>query len=149
MEVILLERVTNLGNIGDKVKVKAGYARNYLLPKSKAIAATEANLAQFEEKRAELEAKAAEVLAAAKSRAEVFASLAVNVPMRAGDDGKLFGSVGVREIVHAVQTAGEEIDKSEVLMPEGPIHTLGEFEVDLQLHPDVVTTIKIQVIEEK
>jgi large subunit ribosomal protein L9 len=149
MEVILLEKIRNLGNIGDKVKVKPGFGRNFLLPQGKAAAATSENVAKFEKMRAELEKKAAELLAVAKSRAEAIAKLTINVPMRASEEGKLFGSVGTREIAAAVKNAGVEIDKSEIILPEGPIHELGEFEVNLQLHTDLNVPLKINVVTEE
>lgn len=148
MEVILLEKIRNLGDIGDKVNVKSGFGRNFLLPQEKAVTATSENIAKFEKMRAELEKKAAELLTEAKSRAEALAKLTINVPMRASEEGKLFGSVGTREIVAAVKAAGVEIDKSEVILPEGPIHELGEFEINLQLHTDLTVPLKINVIAE-
>jgi large subunit ribosomal protein L9 len=149
MEVILLEKIRNLGNIGDRVKVKAGFGRNFLLPQGKAAAATSANLVKFEKMRAELEKKAAELLAAAKERAVALAKLIINISMRASEEGKLFGSVGAREIAAAIKAKGEEIDKSEIILPEDSIHELGEFEVNLQLHSDVSVPLKINVIAEQ
>jgi len=149
MEVILLEKLRNVGNIGDKVKVKAGFARNFLLPQGKAVSATEENLAKFEKICVELEKKAEETLQAAKKRAEAIAKLTINIPMRASEEGKLFGSVGTREVVEAVKASGVEIDKKEVILPECPIHELGEFEINFQLHSDVNVPLKIKVVAEE
>jgi large subunit ribosomal protein L9 len=149
MEVILLEKLHKIGNMGDKVKVKAGFARNFLLPQGKAVSATEANLAKFEKMRAELEKKAEEVLEEAKKRAEAIAKLTISIPMRASEEGKLFGSVGTKEVVAAVKASGVEIDKKEVILPEGPIHELGEFEINLHLHSDVNVPLKIKVVAEE
>lgn len=148
MEVILLEKIRNLGDIGDKVNVKAGYSRNFLLPQGKAVTANPENLAKFEQRRAELEEKAKEFLDAAKARAEKLAKLEITIPMRASEEGKLFGSVGIREIVAAVTAAGEEVDKKEVAMPEGPIHSIGTTEIFLQLHSDVEVPVNITVVAE-
>lgn len=149
MDVILLEKVINLGNLGDQVKVKSGYARNFLLPKGKAVMATKENIAMFEERRAELEARAAEQLAAAQARAEKMAELgALTITARAGDEGKLFGSVTAADIADAICAAGVEVSKSEVKMPEGPIRTIGEFELMVQLHNDVAQSVTIQIVAE-
>lgn len=149
MDVILLEKVINLGNLGDQVKVKSGYARNFLLPKGKAVMATKDNVAKFEERRAELEAKAAEQLAAAQARAEKLAALgSVTIGARAGDEGKLFGSVTASDIADAVTAAGVEVAKSEVKMPEGPIRAIGEFELMVQLHTDVAQGVNVQIVAE-
>jgi large subunit ribosomal protein L9 len=149
MEVILLEKLHKIGNMGDKVKVKAGFARNFLLPQGKAVSATEANLAKFEKMRAELEKKAEEVLEEAKKRAEAIAKLTISIPMRASEEGKLFGSVGTKEVVAAVKASGVEIDKKEVILPESPIHELGEFEINLHLHSDITVPLKIKVVAEE
>lgn len=148
MEVILLERVGKLGNLGDKVNVKSGYGRNYLIPQGKAVFATAANVAEFEARRSELEAAAAEQKAEAQARAAKLAGLSVVIEANAGDAGKLFGSVGVREIADAVSAAGTEVEKSEVKLPEGPIHALGEYDVDIQLHSEVTETVKIVVVSD-
>lgn len=148
MEIILQEKVPNLGTVGDKVKVKAGYARNFLLPYGKAIRATAENMADFEKRRAEFEAKAKAVLDDAKARAEKLASLQLKVAANASEEGKLFGSVGPRDIAEAVVAQGIELHKSEVHLPEGPIREVGEYDIDLQLHSDVTATIKIEVIAE-
>ena len=149
MEVILLENIGNLGGLGDKVDVKAGYGRNYLVPQGKAVPATRSNIAEFEARRAELEAAAAEALAAAEQRAEAINALQpVTIGANAGEEGKLFGSVGTRDIAEAVTAAGCEIDKSEVRLPQGPLRELGEFEVDIQVHGDVTATVVIAVVAE-
>ena len=144
MEVILLEKVTNLGDLGDKVKVRPGYGRNYLIPGKKAVPATAENLAVFEQRRAELEKAAADALQQANARAEQLAALAsVTLARNAGEEGKLYGSVAPADIADALIEAGVQVEKREVTMPEGPIHTLGEFEVTILLHSDVSQPIKV------
>lgn len=149
MQVILLEKVQNLGDIGDKVNVKSGFARNFLLPQKKAVTANGANSAKFEQMRAELEKKAAEQLATAQSRAEAIAKLSVTVAAQTAEEGKLYGSVGPREIAEGFTKAGEEISKHEVVMSEGPIRMIGEHEVKLQLHSDVTIPVKVTVVAEE
>jgi large subunit ribosomal protein L9 len=149
MEVILLENISNLGGLGDKVDVKAGFGRNYLIPQGKAVPATEDNVAQFEARRAELEAAAATTLAAAEARAEGINALAlISITANAGEEGKLFGSVGTRDIAEAVTAAGCEVDKSEVRLPEGALRDLGEYEIAIQVHGDVTAAVAIAVIPE-
>lgn len=149
MDVILLEKVINLGNLGDQVKVKSGYARNFLLPKGKAVMATKDNIAMFEERRAELEAKAAEQLSAAQARAEKLEALGgITITARAGDEGKLFGSVTAADIADAITAGGVEVAKSEVKMPEGPIRVTGEFEMMVQLHNDVAQSVNVVIAAE-
>ncbi len=149
MEVILLENVGNLGNLGDKVDVKAGFGRNYLIPQGKAVPATEDNVAQFEARRAELEAAAAGALSAAEARAEAINALGlISIAANAGEEGKLFGSIGTRDIAEAVRAAGCEIDKSEVRLPEGALRELGEYEVAIQVHGDVTAMVAVAVIPE-
>ena len=149
MEVILLENVGSLGSLGDKVTVKPGYGRNFLIPQGKAVPATEDNVAHFEARRAELEAAAAAALAEAEARAEALAALGtVEIKATAGEEGKLFGSVGTRDIADAVTAAGVALDKSEVRLPEGVIRELGEYEIMLQVHGDVTATVAIAVIPE-
>ena len=149
MEVILLENIGNLGTLGDKVDVKAGYGRNFLIPQGKAVPATEDNVAKFEARRVELEATAAETLSAAEARGEALAALdAVEIAATAGEEGKLFGSVGTRDIADALTGAGVEVDKSEIRLPEGAIRELGEFEIMVQLHGDVSSTIAVAVVPE-
>lgn len=145
MEVILLEKVENLGNLGDKVKVRPGYGRNYLIPQGKAKAATAENIAYFEARRAELERQAAETVAAAQQRADQLAGLAVTIAAKAGEEGKLFGSVGTVDIAEAVTRAGVEVHRHEVRLPEGPIRACGEYEVELHLQTDVNATVKVVV----
>jgi len=149
MEVILLENIGNLGNLGDKVDVKAGYGRNFLIPQGKAVPATEDNVAKFEARRAELEAAAAEALAGAEARAETINALGlITITANAGEEGKLFGSVGTRDIADAVTAAGAEIDKAEVRLPEGALRELGEYEVAIQLLGDVTASVAVAVIPE-
>ena len=148
MEVILLDKVGKLGNVGDRVDVKAGFGRNYLLPTGKAILANAANIAEFEAKRAELEAAAAAKVGAAEARAEKLADLVVTISANAGDEGKLFGSIGTRDIAEAITAAGVEVEKAEVKLPEGALREVGEFDVDVQLHADVITTVKVVVAAE-
>ncbi len=148
MEVILLEKIKNLGALGAKVKVKPGYGRNFLIPQGKAVPATEKNVADFEARRAELERQAADILSAAEARAAAVAELAVVVAAKAGDEGKLFGSVGTRDIAEAITKAGQAVDKSEVRLPNGAIRNTGDFEVQLQLHSDVFATVKVAVVAE-
>ena len=146
MEVILLEKIANLGNLGDKVAVKAGYARNFLLPFGKATPATADNVAAFEARRAELEKIAAEKKAEAEARAAKLADLTVTIAANAGEEGKLFGSIGTRDIADAVTAAGVAIEKSEVRLPNGALRTVGEFDIDVQLHTDVDATVKLVVV---
>ncbi len=148
MEVILLEKIGKLGNLGDKVSVKSGFGRNYLVPQGKAVPATEANVAKFEERRAELEAAAAEKLATANARAEVLNATEVTITAKCGDEGKLFGSIGTRDIADAITAAGAEACKSEVRLPEGALRSIGEFEIAVQLHPEVTATVKLAVVGE-
>jgi len=143
MEVILLERIGKLGDLGERVDVKAGYGRNYLIPQGKAIPATPENVARFEEQRAELERKAAETLAAAEARAAKLADLSVTITHQAGEGGKLFGSVSTSDIADAVTRAGVEISRKEVRLPEGPLRMTGEYEIDIQLHSLVTQPIKV------
>ena len=147
MQVILLDKIGNLGGLGDQVNVKSGYARNFLIPQGKAVMATKDNVAMFETRRAELEAKVAEQLAAAEARAEKVNSLeGVSIASKAGDEGKLFGSIGTRDIADAVTAAGVALVKSEVRLPEGALRTTGEFEVSVQLNSDVFATVKLNVV---
>jgi large subunit ribosomal protein L9 len=148
MQVILLEKVGKLGDLGDKVGVKAGYGRNYLIPYGKAVPATEANVADFEARRAELEAAAAEKRSGAEARAEKLAELSVTIEANAGDEGKLFGSIGTRDIADAITAAGVEVSKSEVRLPTGVIREVGEFDIDVQLHSDVTQAVKLAVVAE-
>ncbi|GIU41256.1 50S ribosomal protein L9 [Shewanella marinintestina] len=149
MNVILLDKIANLGNLGDQVSVKAGYARNFLLPQGKAVVANAANTEVFEARRADLEAKLAADLAAATQRAEKISALeSVVIASKAGDEGKLFGSIGNRDIADAVTAAGVELAKSEVRLPLGAIRTTGEFEVEVQVHTEVKAIVKVSVVAE-
>jgi large subunit ribosomal protein L9 len=149
MEVILLENISNLGGLGDKVDVKAGFGRNYLIPQGKAVPATESNTAEFEARRAELEAAAATAQNAAETRAEAINALGLlSIGANAGEEGKLFGSVGTRDIAEAVTAAGCDVDKSEVRLPEGALRELGEYEVAIQVHGAVVAAVAIAVVPE-
>ena len=147
MEIILLDKITNLGSLGDQGSVKSGYARNFLFPQGKAVPATEANIKVFEECRAELEANLAEELAGAQARAEKINALdAIVISSKAGDEGKLFGSIGTKDIADAVTAAGVEVQKSEVLLPNGTLRETGEYDIELHLHADVFASIKLQVV---
>ena len=146
MDIILLEKVANLGDLGEQVKVKPGYGRNYLIPQNKAVPATKANIEKFEARRAELEKAAAEALAEAQARAEKIAAQAsITITSNAGDEGKLFGSVGPADIADALTAAGVAVEKREVIMPEGPIHTIGEYEINVRTHTDVMQLVKVTV----
>ncbi len=148
MEVILLEKVGKLGGLGDRVTVKGGYARNFLLPQGRAVLATETNVAEFEARRAELEKAAQEALAAAEARAEGLNEKRIEITAKAGDEGKLFGSIGTRDIAEAAEAAGMTLDKSEVRLPEGPLRTTGEHSVQVQLHAEVFATVIVAVTGE-
>ena len=149
MEVILLENIGNLGGLGDKVNVKSGYGRNFLIPQGKAVAATADNLVEFEARRAELEATAAAVLAAAETRAEAINGVGLlTIEANAGEEGKLFGSIGTRDIADALTAAGTEVDKSEVRLPDGALRELGEYEVSIQVHHDVTAMVVVAVVPE-
>ena len=149
MEVILLDKVQNLGALGDEVKVRPGYARNFLIPNGKAVMATAANREHFEARRQELEQKSADIRTAAQARADKVNEQSVEIARRAGDEGKLFGSVGTADIAEAISAAtSTEIEKHEVLLPEGPMRNIGEYSVELQLHADVTATITVNVIPE-
>ncbi|NKC12365.1 MAG: 50S ribosomal protein L9 [Gammaproteobacteria bacterium] len=145
MEVILLDKVMSLGQLGDVVNVKPGYARNFLISKGKAVRASKENLKQFEERRMELERGMAQRLSRAQKRADSMAGLALEIPVRAGDGGKLFGSVGLQDIVDAAVASGIDIDRSEVRMADGPIRATGEYQVEIQVHPDVVRSVTVKV----
>lgn len=148
MQVILLEKVDNLGGLGDNVKVRSGYGRNFLIPQGKATAATPANIARFEARRAELEKAAAEALAAANARKASLETLTITLAAKAGDEGKLFGSIGTVDIADAVTAAGQSLERHEVRLPDGPFRTLGSFDVTLHLHSDVNATIKLIIAAE-
>jgi len=148
MEVILLQKVENLGDLGDKVRVRAGYGRNYLIPQGMAQRATAENLAEFEARRAELEKAAAEVLAVATSRQAQLEGLEVTITANAGDEGRLFGSIGTADIADAITAAGVEVGRHEVRLPEGPLRAIGEYEIELHLHSDVDAQVKVIIAGE-
>lgn len=148
MNVILLERLANLGDIGDEVAVKAGFARNFLIPQGKAVRASEENRAVFEGRRAELERAANEQLAAAQDRAAKLEGLALTIVVKAGEEGKLYGSVGTQDIADKVTAEAIEVARSEVRLPEGAIRAIGDYQIDLQLHSDVTATIAVSVVPE-
>ena len=148
MEVILLEKVGKLGTVGDKVAVKAGFGRNFLIPHGKALAATAVNLAEFETRRSELEAAADAKKSEADKRAASLAELTVEIEANAGDEGKLFGSIGARDIAEAISKAGVEVAKSEVRLPEGALREVGEFSIEIQLHSEVSQTVQLTIVAE-
>lgn len=148
MEVILLEKIGKLGSLGDKVTVKRGYGRNYLLPFGKAVPATAANLETFEARRAELESAASEKLNSAQTRAAQLNEIELSIVAKAGEEGKLFGSIGTADIADAISASGIEVAKHEVRLPEGALRHTGEFEVAIQLHPEVTATVGIVVVGE-
>lgn len=146
MNVILLEKVTHLGDLGDRVEVKAGYARNFLIPQGKAKRATEANKAEFEARRAELEARQAEILADALARKEKLDGQVITVAQKAGVDGRLFGSVTNADIASAIVATGIKAEKANVRLPEGPFKAIGEYEVEIALHSDAVAKVTVAVV---
>ncbi|GGP24574.1 50S ribosomal protein L9 [Silvimonas amylolytica] len=149
MQIILLEKVANLGNLGDVVKVKDGFARNFLIPQGKAKRATEANLKDFEARRADLEKAQAEILVGAQARAEKLQDASVTIAQKAGVDGRLFGSVGNADIAEAFTAAGHPVKKFEVRLPNGAFKAIGEYDVSLALHHDVVVDVKVLVVAEQ
>ena|ERR1700741_1278555 len=149
MEVILLEKIANLGDIGDRVKVKPGFGRNYLLPGGKATLATPENIQKFEARRTELEAKAASDLSVARGRAAALEGFRLSITAKAGSEGKLFGSIGTTDIAEACQAAGHKIERSEVRLPGGPIRAVGEHVITLHLHSDVNVEVPLTVIAEE
>ena len=149
MQVLLLDKIAPLGNVGDQVNVKSGFARNYLIPQGKAVMATKANIEHFEARRAELEEKAAQALAAAVDRAARLEALgSVTIASKAGDEGRLFGSIGTRDIADAITAKGVEVAKSEVRLPNGVIRTLGEHEVTFQFHGEVFSHLNVVIVAE-
>lgn len=148
MEVILLEKITNMGELGDRVNVKRGFGRNYLIPKGLATEATKANIEKFEARRAELEKVAAEKLAQAQAKAESLEGKVIEITRKSAGEGKLFGSVGSVDVVDAAKELDLDIERSEVRMPDGAIREAGEFEIPLHLHVDVDTQVTLRVIEE-
>ena len=148
MNVILMDKVHNLGQLGDKIAVKAGYARNFLIPQGKAVLATEKNMANFEARRADLEKKSQELLDAAMHRAQALQELVVVISSKAGDEGRLYGSIGNRDIAKAVSDAGVALAKHEVRLPYGPLRQIGEYDITVQLHGDVSAAVKVQIVVE-
>lgn len=149
MEVILLTKVDNLGDLGDKVKVRPGYARNFLIPSGKAKFATTANLAEFEARRAELEKLANESLTKAEARKAELDSTTISITAKSVGEGKLFGSVGMVDIINALNEAGKSVEKKEVRLPDGAFHHAGEYQIDIHLHTDVNATITLEIIGEE
>jgi large subunit ribosomal protein L9 len=149
MQIILLEKIRNLGALGEMVHVKPGYARNYLIPQNKAVFATEKNIALFESKRAELEKKAQESLAKAEQRAAALSNITIVIEAQASDEGKLYGSVGVSEVKDALAARSIEISKREIVLPEGSLYAVGTYPVELYLHSDVVATIQLEIVAQK
>jgi large subunit ribosomal protein L9 len=148
MEIILLEKIPNLGNLGEKITVKPGYGRNYLIPQGKAVAASAEKLAEFERRRAELEKKASEALAAAHARAEAVSQLTLTIAQKAGEEGRLYGSVGTQDIANAITAAGVKVEKQEVRLPHGAIRQVGDYEIKLHFHGDVDATLALKVVPE-
>ena len=148
MNVILLEKIGKLGALGDTVSVKAGYGRNFLIPNGKAVPANKANIEAFEARRSDLEAAAAEKLAAAQARADAIGELTVTIAANAGEEGKLFGSIGTNEIAAAIVEAGHAVDKTEIRLPEGALRALGETAVAIQLHSDITIEVTVALIAE-
>ncbi|MDT8880211.1 50S ribosomal protein L9 [Halomonas saccharevitans] len=148
MDVILLDKIGKLGGLGDQVTVKPGYGRNYLVPYGLAVPATKDNIEAFQAQRAELEAEAAERKAVAEARAEQLNDIELSLVSKAGDEGKLFGSIGPRDLADAISSAGIEVAKSEVRMPQGPIRQTGEYDIDLRLHAEVDATVRVVVVAE-
>ncbi|MCU0734527.1 MAG: 50S ribosomal protein L9 [Methylotetracoccus sp.] len=148
MDVILLEKIPNLGNLGDKVSIRPGFGRNYLIPQGKAVPATAARLAEFEQRRAELEKKAATALAAAEARAAQLQALQVTIAQKAGEEGRLYGSVGTKDIADAVSALGVELRKAEVRLPTGPLRHTGDYQIAVQLHGDVTGQVAVRIVPE-
>lgn len=149
MEVILLEKVRNLGNLGDKVMVKPGYGRNYLVPQNKAVFATEENSKRFEARRAELEKKAQQSLAQAEQRAAKFSDTTIVISAQASDEGKLYGSIGANEIRDALVAKALEVSKREIVMPEGALHSVGQYTVEVHVHSDVIANLQVEIVAAK
>ncbi len=148
MNIILLERVGSMGDLGDEITVKAGFARNYLIPKGKAVRATANNRKEFEARRAELERAASDRLTQAKGRSAQLEDLTVTIVVKAGEEGKLYGSVGTQDVADAINAQGADVSRSEIRMPEGVIRSIGEYEIDVQLHSDVTVTVPVAVVAE-
>lgn len=148
MEVILLEKIANLGNLGDKVTIKSGYGRNYLVPQGKAVPATVTKIAEFEARRAELEKAAHEKLVSAQKIGNELSKIQVEIAHKAGDEGRLFGSIGTHNIAEAITTAGIAIEKHQIRLPHGTIRHIGEYAIDINLHSDVIVTLTIKIVAE-
>jgi large subunit ribosomal protein L9 len=148
MEVILLEKIANLGNLGDKVTIKSGYGRNYLVPQGKAVPATVTKIAEFEARRAELEKAAHEKLVSAQKIGSELSKIQVEIAHKAGDEGRLFGSIGTHNIAEAITTAGIAIEKHQIRLPHGTIRHIGEYAIDINLHSDVIVTLTIKIVAE-
>ena len=148
MEVILLEKIANLGNLGDKVIIKSGYGRNYLVPQGKAVPATATKIAEFEARRAELEKAAHEKLVSAQKIGNELSKIQVEIAHKAGDEGRLFGSIGTHNIAEAITTAGIAIEKHQIRLPHGTIRHIGEYAIDINLHSDVIVTLTIKIVAE-
>ena len=148
MQIILLQRIVNLGKLGETVDVKPGYGRNFLIPLGKALPATAANIEKFEARRAELEAEEKKELDAAQERADALTDVNVIMRAKSGDEGKLFGSIGTRDIAEALTNSGLEVDRAEIKLPEGALRQVGEYNVDIQLHHDVTATILVTILSE-
>ena len=149
MQVILLEKIRNLGALGDKVNVKSGYGRNYLIPQNKAVFATEENIELFNKQRAQLEKKAQAALATAEQRAAKFNDTTVVIAAQASDEGKLYGSVGPNEIKEAVELKSLDIAKREIVMPDGPIHSIGQYSIEIHVHSDVIALLQVEIVSAK
>lgn len=149
MEVILLEKVRNLGGLGDKVNVKSGYGRNYLIPQNKAVFATAKSIELFEQRRAELEKKAQQSLSAAEQRAAKLNDVNLVINAMASDEGKLYGSVGVNEVKDALVARSIDVSKREIVMPEGPLHSIGNFTVEIHVHSDVIANLQVEIVPAK
>ena len=149
MQVILLEKVRNLGNLGDSVNVKSGYGRNFLIPQNKAVFATEKNIEQFNQRRAELEKKAKQTFATAEQRAAKLNDITIVIAAQASDEGKLYGSVGANEVREALLAKSVEVSKREIVMPEGPFHSVGQYVVEIHVHSDVVANLQIEIVAAK
>ena len=148
MQIILLQRIVNLGKLGETVDVKPGYGRNFLIPHGKALPATKANIEKFEARRVELEAEEAAEVATAQTRADALTDVNVIMRAKSGDEGKLFGSIGTRDIAEALTNSGLEVDRAEIKLPEGTLRQIGEYNVDIQLHHDVTATILVTILSE-
>ncbi|EHL30121.1 50S ribosomal protein L9 [Legionella drancourtii] len=149
MEVILLEKVRNLGNLGDKVEVKSGYGRNFLIPQNKAVFATPKNIELFEQRRAELEKKAQQSLATAEQRAAKLNDITLVISAMASDEGKLYGSVGVNEVKDALVAKNVDVSKREIVMPEGPLHSIGNYVIEVHVHSDVIANLQVEIVASK